>query len=204
MYRQSLPPYHCPLPPSSQAEEDTRAKYEAHLETYEKTHMGGFRRIYPNGNEEYYSKFFNHGTSLCAETAASKARTELSRQQREEIEAKQKELQSFRKKLGASADEASPVKSKFEGPRPESPQGEKRKVGKTVSIPRRASFRLPTYLTRAQRKEEPQQLLPVEEVSYLKQTVGLLLFPFPPPLNLLPLLLLPFPPCSPSSLMVTV
>ena len=36
------------------------------------------RRIYPqNNNEEKYSQLFEQSSSLCAETAASKARNEL-------------------------------------------------------------------------------------------------------------------------------
>lgn len=152
--------------PSSQNDEEIRAKYAAHLETYETTHKGGFRRIYPNGNEEYYSKLFDHSTSLCAETAASKARTELSRQLREELEAKQKEIQSFRQKLGASSDQPGAAKGKTEGPRPESPRGEGKRVGESVSIPRRTSFRLPTYLTRAHKEKQREAPEPVEEVGH--------------------------------------
>lgn len=111
-------------------------KYQAHLEAHERTHMGGFRRIYPNGNEEEYAKFFDQSTSLCAETAASRARAELSRQQREEIEAKQKELQQWRRKVQGGG----------EGLQPESPHRERK--GSACSeggavIRRRTSFRLP-------------------------------------------------------------
>ena len=38
-----------------------------------------FRRVYPNGNEEKYEKFFENSGSLFQETTASKARTECSR-----------------------------------------------------------------------------------------------------------------------------
>lgn len=38
------------------------------------------RRIYPeNNNEQKYSELFEQSSSLCAETAASKARTELAK-----------------------------------------------------------------------------------------------------------------------------
>ena len=45
--------------------------------------MGGFRRIYPQygDGEDPYTKFFDQSTSLCAETAASRARAELARVQ---------------------------------------------------------------------------------------------------------------------------
>jgi tubulin polyglutamylase TTLL6/13 len=37
------------------------------------------RRVYPNGNEEKYEKYFENSGSLFQETTASKARTECSR-----------------------------------------------------------------------------------------------------------------------------
>jgi len=142
-----------------QAESDVRAKYEAHLETYEKTHMGGFRRIYPNEEKAYYAKFFDQSTSLCTETAASRARSELSKQQREGIEAKLKETEQYRKKLGpSSVATVSGEKgrdSRNDGWRAESPPVEKK--SSVVTVRRRAmSFRLPSY-SAAQRKQERQQ-----------------------------------------------
>lgn len=109
--------------------------------------MGGFRRIYPNGNEEHYEKFFNQSTSLCAETASSRARTELSRLQREDIEAKQKELECYRKKL-SSSNSTSTKTAKSEDARPESPTTEKKeKLTCRLSIKRRPSgfHRTPLY-----------------------------------------------------------
>ena len=56
----------------------------AHLLAHEKKHMGGFRRIYPveSSADNHYSKFFEQSSSsLCSETAASKARSELARLQ---------------------------------------------------------------------------------------------------------------------------
>lgn len=71
------------LCPCSCKEEKERERYAVHLQAYEKQHMGGFRRIYPlEGTEEDpYTKFFEQSSSLCAETAASKARIELARMQ---------------------------------------------------------------------------------------------------------------------------
>lgn len=67
---------------SLREDEEERAKYAAHLEAYEKTHMGGLRRIYPpDTTEDCYAKFFEQNTSLCTETAASRARTELAKMQ---------------------------------------------------------------------------------------------------------------------------
>ena len=46
--------------------------------------MGGYRRIYPQEGwegDDPYAKFFEQSSSLCAETAASKARMELARVQ---------------------------------------------------------------------------------------------------------------------------
>ena len=142
-----------------QAESDVRAKYEAHLETYEKTHMGGFRRIYPNEEKAYYAKFFDQSTSLCTETAASRARSELSKQQREGIEAKLKEMEQYRKNLGpSSVATVSGEKgrdSRNDGWRAESPPVEKKSSG--VTVRRRAmSFRLPSY-SATQKKQERQQ-----------------------------------------------
>lgn len=142
-----------------QAESDVRAKYEARLETYEKTHMGGFRRIYPNEEKAYYAKFFDQSTSLCTETAASRARSELSKQQREGIEAKLKETEQYRKKLGpssiATVSGEKGRESRNDGWRAESPPAEKKSSG--VTVRRRAmSFRLPSY-SATQRKQERQQ-----------------------------------------------
>ena len=80
-------------------DKDIRQKYEAQFEKYEETHCGGYRRIYPrDGNEEKYQKYFNQNTSLCTETIASRARADLARQLREQVEAKQKELEKYVKK----------------------------------------------------------------------------------------------------------
>ncbi|XP_019857814.1 PREDICTED: tubulin polyglutamylase ttll6-like [Amphimedon queenslandica] len=82
----------------SSQERDIRLKYEAQFEKYEETHCGGYRRIYPrDGNEEKYQKYFNQNTSLCTQTTASRARADLARQLREQVEAKQKELERFTK-----------------------------------------------------------------------------------------------------------
>ena len=77
-------------------QEEARAKYEANFEAYEQGNLGGFRRIYPKGgNEAKYEKFFDQNTSLCSETVASKARAEMARQLREELEAKQREMEKY-------------------------------------------------------------------------------------------------------------
>ena len=65
-------------------EEREREGYMTHLLAHEKKYMGGFRRIYPveGCTEDPYSKFFEQSSSsLCSETAASKVRSELARQQ---------------------------------------------------------------------------------------------------------------------------
>ncbi len=118
-------------PSSTPVEDDSRAKYEARLESYETTHRGGLRRIYPNGNEDYYAPFYTQSTSLCAETAASKMRVELSRQQREEIKAKQKETESFKQRFGGGGG-----KPKSDDVRPESPQCAK-KVSRVKAVKQR-------------------------------------------------------------------
>ena len=119
--------YVCVCVCSHQAGSAAKKTYEQHLETYEESHRGGFRRIYPTEtNKEQYTKFFDQNTSLCAETVASRTRAELSKQLREEVEAKQKELQHHKKKGG-------PRGNMSEVARPESPSQER----KTVRVPRR-------------------------------------------------------------------
>lgn len=122
---------------SQSTEANERAKYELHLERYEQSHLGGFRRIYPQGNEERYAMFFDQSTSLCAETVASRARIELARLQREDIEARQKESENYRKRLSG----AKPVGKNEDEIRPESPTSEKKNVIKR----RGASYRIPLY-----------------------------------------------------------
>ena len=74
-------------------QDDARTKYEANFEEYERQNLGGFRKIYPkNGNEEKYKKFFEQDITLCAGTVASRARADLAKQLREELEEKQKEI----------------------------------------------------------------------------------------------------------------
>ncbi|CAI8013220.1 Tubulin polyglutamylase TTLL13 [Geodia barretti] len=64
--------------------------------------MGRFRRIYPvrEREDDTYCRFFEQTSSLCAETAASKARMELARLQRQEIEEKAKEEERRKTTLG--------------------------------------------------------------------------------------------------------
>lgn len=112
--------------------------------------MGGFRRIYPRGNEELYAKFFNQSTSLCAETAASRARSELSKLQREDIESKQRELEQYRKRFSGSrtgvARTGGGAGAVGGDMRPESPGNERRVRPKGLPIKRRVPyFRIPLY-----------------------------------------------------------
>lgn len=139
-------------------------KYEAHFASHEKTHLGGFRRIYPNGNEEYYSKFFDQSTSLCAETAASRARSELAKQLREELQAKQQEAEQYRRNLGPPSatqpsDRGEKDGGEGSGPRPESPgKGD----GRPAGVKRRISFRLPRYLRSSTQQPHSQAAAPTE------------------------------------------
>ena len=140
---------------SQLSEEDIRNKYAIHLERYEKTHMGGFRKIYPNHNEELYEKFFDQRTSLCAETAASRARCELSRIQREDIEAKQRELENMRKRFCGGKTSTTGNSNDV---RPESPSSEKRTRPKGLPIKRRIpNLRIPLYTSRAGFKTEASE-----------------------------------------------
>ena len=108
-------------PPKDRKEEETAlANYLEHLVTHEKKHMNGFKLIYPNGNEDKYAKFFEQSASLFGETAASRARQECGRNQREEIEAKQKQLDEFRHGPIKKPPSFGP-----KAPKPESPGREK-------------------------------------------------------------------------------
>ena len=59
-----------------------------------------YRRIYPENNEEKYARFFANSCSLFQETAASKARSECARLQREEIRMKTEHIENMRKRNG--------------------------------------------------------------------------------------------------------
>ena len=85
------------------------------LTRYEDKNLGNFRRIYPKENEEKYQAFFENSCSLFQETAASKARSECARIQREEIKQKSQEIEIMRKKNGGK-------KVTVDGVRPESPR----------------------------------------------------------------------------------
>ncbi|MEE6503465.1 hypothetical protein FKM82_004830 [Ascaphus truei] len=69
--------------------ESSQAAWLEHVEKYEDSHLGGYRRIYPRANAEKYEKFFKHSGSLFQETAASRAREECAKQQLEELRLKQ-------------------------------------------------------------------------------------------------------------------
>ncbi|OAF66871.1 hypothetical protein A3Q56_05427 [Intoshia linei] len=66
-------------------------KWYNDLEKFENAYCGNFTRIYPKNNVEKYESFFLNNVSLYQETAATKARSECARQQREEIIKKQKQ-----------------------------------------------------------------------------------------------------------------
>lgn len=61
--------------------EQTELSQAAQLdqESYEDSHLGGYRRIYPGPDTEKYAPFFKHSGSLFQETVASKAREECAR-----------------------------------------------------------------------------------------------------------------------------
>uniref|UniRef100_UPI00398F16DD tubulin polyglutamylase ttll6-like isoform X2 n=1 Tax=Pristiophorus japonicus TaxID=55135 RepID=UPI00398F16DD len=76
------------------------------VEKYEKEHLGGFHRIYPQPDSEKYDNYFKQSGSLFQETIASRAREECARQQLEEIRLKNepKELLGKGKKLKEQKD----------------------------------------------------------------------------------------------------
>ena len=106
------------VPKDRKEEETALANYLEQLAIHEKKHMKGFKLIYPNGNEEKYSKYFEQSASLFGETTASRARQECARNQRVEMEAKLKQQDEFRQ---------GPVKKPPapKAPKPESPGHEK-------------------------------------------------------------------------------
>ncbi|XP_789184.2 tubulin polyglutamylase TTLL13 isoform X4 [Strongylocentrotus purpuratus] len=91
---------------------------EAQLK-YEEGHLGDFTRIYPVEDSDKYEKYFQHSGSLFQETAASKARGECARLQREEIRVKQEKLEMMLKKKPSERKDSG-------GVRPESPNGDGR------------------------------------------------------------------------------
>ncbi|XP_062575668.1 tubulin polyglutamylase TTLL13-like isoform X3 [Saccostrea cucullata] len=107
--------------------EIAQAQYQEVLERYENNHMGNFRRIYPNPGYEKYEKFFHSSGSLFQETAAFKARSEMARQQRDEIARKKEKLESMLKGK----------KNSSTGLRPESPGSRRRKSVKRALVPSR-------------------------------------------------------------------
>nr|XP_006821586.1 PREDICTED: tubulin polyglutamylase TTLL13-like [Saccoglossus kowalevskii] len=109
--------------------EESQANYLEMMAKWEDKHMGRFRRIYPIEGSEKYDKFFQHSGSLFQETAASKARGECARQQREEIRQKQEKLESMLKKGKDKKDR--------DGMRPESPGAKRRTRPVTRALPRR-------------------------------------------------------------------
>ncbi|XP_052279826.1 tubulin polyglutamylase ttll6-like isoform X7 [Dreissena polymorpha] len=102
-------------------------QYLETLEKYENNHLGNFRRIYPAPGSEKYDKFFNGGGTLFQETAAFKARSEMARQQREEISRKKEKLESMLKGKKNTTGVA----------RPESPGSRRRKSLRRTTLPSR-------------------------------------------------------------------
>uniref|UniRef100_G1PTD0 Tubulin tyrosine ligase like 13 n=1 Tax=Myotis lucifugus TaxID=59463 RepID=G1PTD0_MYOLU len=86
-------------------------------ECYEDSHLGGYRRIYPGPDTQKYEPFFKHSGSLFQETAASKAREECARQQREEFRLKQKQREVLDSKKPKDNKEQNPGESAGENRR---------------------------------------------------------------------------------------
>ncbi|KAK7469869.1 hypothetical protein BaRGS_00036089 [Batillaria attramentaria] len=95
--------------------EVAQQQYLEQLERYENNHMGNFRRIFPTPGCEKYDKYFHSSGTLFQETAAFRARSELARQQREEIMRKKEKMESMLK-----------GRKRTEGLRPESPTGRRK------------------------------------------------------------------------------
>ncbi|XP_033634815.1 tubulin polyglutamylase ttll6-like isoform X1 [Asterias rubens] len=108
---------------------ESLASIQDALIKFEDEHLGGFTRIYPREGCDKYDKYFQHSGSLFQETAASKARGECARQQREELRLKQEKLEMMLKKKPSERRDP-------EGVRPESPGREKSKRRSRVNVPR--------------------------------------------------------------------
>ncbi|XP_021349622.1 tubulin polyglutamylase ttll6-like isoform X5 [Mizuhopecten yessoensis] len=104
-----------------------QAQYLEILERYENGHLGNFRRIYPAPGWEKYDKFFHSSGTLFQETAAFKARSELARQQRDDIARKKEKLESMLKGK----------KVNTTGLRPESPNSRRRRTLRRTTMPSR-------------------------------------------------------------------
>ncbi|KAM6308553.1 tubulin polyglutamylase TTLL13 [Aegotheles albertisi] len=78
--------------------EGSQAAWLSRAETYEDSHLGAYRRIYPARGTERYEPYFQQSCSLFKETAASRAREEYARQQLEEIRLKKEKLEALTKK----------------------------------------------------------------------------------------------------------
>ncbi|KAL8566494.1 hypothetical protein ACOMHN_012313 [Nucella lapillus] len=78
--------------------EVAQQQYLEQLERYEDTHLGNFRRIFPVPGGEKYDKYFHSSGTLFQETAAFRARSEMARQQREEILRKKEKMEQMLKK----------------------------------------------------------------------------------------------------------
>ncbi|XP_015603647.1 tubulin polyglutamylase TTLL13 isoform X2 [Cephus cinctus] len=90
---------------------------------WEAQHIGNFRRIYPGPGTERYEPFFKQtGSTMFQDTAASRAREEASKIQREESEIKLKE-QNARRVLGKWTEQKV---------RPESPVGMKKCTSSSI------------------------------------------------------------------------
>ena len=155
------------IPPAySCREEEERVKSVQRSQTYEERHMGGFRRIYPVGSREDdpYCKFFEQSSSLCAETAASKARMELVKMQREEIERKSKDDERMRARLGG-------VERRERGEE-EGEVQDKQKNRHKVAIRRRFPFRLTSRKPEEPPGDTRSSSNPVENIRTTEQSVA--------------------------------
>uniref|UniRef100_K7GJE4 Uncharacterized protein n=1 Tax=Pelodiscus sinensis TaxID=13735 RepID=K7GJE4_PELSI len=121
----TAPPLHSAPACRREQLESSQAAWLAQAESYENTHLGGYRRIYPACGTDKYEPFFKHSGSLFKETVASKAREECARQQLEEIRLKeeQREVTTGKKKKerkenlqGESAGEKSRPRGKAKAP----------------------------------------------------------------------------------------
>ncbi|XP_053573677.1 tubulin polyglutamylase TTLL13 [Bombina bombina] len=100
--------------------ESTQAAWLEQLEKYEDSHLGGYRRIYPQDRGYQYEKFFKHSGSLFQETAASRAREECARQQIEGLRLKQdqkgitdgKKKRDYKERLQGESAGEKPIKNK--------------------------------------------------------------------------------------------
>ncbi|XP_062819580.1 tubulin polyglutamylase TTLL13 isoform X3 [Anolis carolinensis] len=150
-----LQPHQPPREARREQMESNQAAWLAQADMHERSHLGGYRHIFPTGNTDKYAHFFNHRGSLFHETVASKAREECARQQLEEIRQKKEQQR-----------ESAAGKKRKEGK--ENPQGESAGEKYQEKIKAKAKTWNPKVSTVPYDSMTPQAIVEEEEVERVK------------------------------------